>query len=150
MCLKNNVELVQKVVDTKSSSNSFAVQKTSLQFFFSRPSPLRLSPGRHTVFVLMNELAKCMKQRPSLGSQKRSADHYTVRSLVRPISEKQHKPNKPKNKQNTQRNRHRSKDSSVGADNLCANELRDLAKKKKENFIANEFPFQKHSSSSPS
>ena len=51
-------------------------------FLFFRPSPLRLSPGRHTVFVLMNELVKCMKQRPSLGSQKRSADHYAVRSLV--------------------------------------------------------------------
>ena len=24
--------------------------------FFFRPSPSRLSPGRHTVFVLMNEL----------------------------------------------------------------------------------------------
>ena len=34
------------------------------------------------------------------------------------ISEKQHKPNKPKSEQNTQRNRHRSKDSSVGAGNL--------------------------------
>ena len=86
---------------------------------FFRPSPLRLSPGRHTVFVLMNELVKCMKQRPSLGSQKRSADHYAVRSLVRPINEKQHKPNKPKHEQNPQRNRHRSKDSSVGAGNFA-------------------------------
>ena len=106
------------------------VLKAFLLFFF-RPSPLWLSPGRHTVFVLVNELAKCMKQYPSLGSQKRSADHYAVRSLVRPISEKQHKQNKPKNKQNTRRNRHRSKDSSVGAGNLCANELRDLAKQQK-------------------
>ena len=65
------------------------------KLLFFRPSPLRLSPGRHTVFVLINELAKC-KQRPSLGSQKRSADHYAVRSLVRPINEKQHKPNNPK------------------------------------------------------
>ena len=93
------------------------VKKTAKLFF--RPSPLRLSPGRHTVFVLMNELVKCMKQRPSLGSQKRSADHYAVRSLVRPINEKQHKLNKPKHEQNPQRNRHRSKDSSVGADNFA-------------------------------
>ena len=108
-----------------------ALPNTCFTAFFFRPSPLRLSPGRHTVFVLVNELANCMKQHPSLGRQKRSVDHYAVRCLVRPISEKQHKQNKPKNKQNTRRNRHRSKDSSVGAGNLCANELRDLAKQQK-------------------
>ena len=99
-------------------------------FFFPSFASAALARSSHSV-VLMNELAKCMKQRPSLRSQKRSADHYAVRSLVRPISEKQHKPNKPKSEQNTQRNRHRSKDSSVGAGNLCANELRDLAKQQK-------------------
>ena len=93
-------------------------------FFFPSFASAALARSSHSV-ALMNELAKCMKQRPSLRSQKRSADHYAVRSLVRPISEKQHKPNKPKSEQNTQRNRHRSKDSSVAAGNLCANELRD-------------------------
>ena len=80
--------------------------------FFPSFASAALARSSHSV-VLMNELAKCMKQRPSLGSQKRSADRYAVRSLVRPISEKQHNPNKPKSEQNTQRNRHRSKESSV-------------------------------------
>ena len=34
----------------------FCGHKRATVLFF-RPSPLRLSPGRHTVFVLMNELA---------------------------------------------------------------------------------------------
>ena len=39
---------------------------------FFRPSPSRLSPGRNTVFVPLNELCKVLSS-PALGSQKRAS-----------------------------------------------------------------------------
>ena len=71
---------------------------------------------------------------PSLGSRKWSADHYAVRSLVRPIREETQKQSKTtKTKPTKPSERSTDKDSSNGAGNLCANELRDLARKQKTN-----------------
>ena len=51
--------------------------------FFFRPTPLWLLPGRRT--LLCDERIKQMHiLYPTLGSRKWSADHYAVRSLVRP------------------------------------------------------------------
>ena len=109
-------------------ANSF-ISTTLCDFFFPSFASAALARSSHNV-VLMNELSKCMKQRPSLGSRKRSADHYAVRSLVRPVSKKQDKTKKPKSPQKPSENG-TDQDSSNGAGNLCANELRDLAQQQK-------------------
>ena len=46
-------------------------RESRTQCFFFRPSPSRLSPGRNTVFVPLNELCNVLYV-PSLGSQKRA------------------------------------------------------------------------------
>ena len=71
---------------------------------------------------------------PSLGSRKWSADHYAVRSLVRPKRQETQKQSKTtKTKPTKPGDRCTDKDSSNRAGNLCANELRDLAQKQRNN-----------------
>ena len=113
--------------------------------FFFRPSPSRLSPGRNTVFVPLNELC-IVQQHPSLGSLKRAqtitqskksslgCKQRTKGQNNRPKTDKTSKKqthntkkNKPTNKKHkTPRNigRALSKEGS-----LCADELKkDLQK----------------------
>ena len=70
-------------------------------------------------------------QCPSLGSLKWSADHYAVRSHVRPKRQETQKQSKTtKTKPAKPSERSTDKDSSNRAGNLCANELRYLAQNK--------------------
>ena len=71
------------------------VLQAVLPFFF-RPSPSRLSPGRNTVFVPLNELCKVLYV-PHWES-KESVDQYTVRHIQTEVSNRK-KTNE--NKQNT-------------------------------------------------
>ena len=89
---------------------------------FFRPSPPRLSPGRNTVFVPLNELCKVLYV-PSLGSQKRA--RTSTRSIqsnlgCKPKSETRSPKNKQDKTKNTQKTKTKHKNHPAVMDVLLA------------------------------
>ena len=74
---------------------------------FFRPSPSRLSPGRHTVFVLMNELDNAWISIPHWGVERgaRTITQSGIHNGVRPKAKQNKKKNKATTKPTTKPNK---------------------------------------------
>ena len=123
--------------------SSLTLRRSASSVSFFRPSPSRLSPGRKTVFVPVNELGIAY-QHPALGSQKRA--RTITQSMIQSGVQKQrsdpntnkttktrNKPPKKQNKSNKTKNTPFDGRALSEQGSLCAHELgNDLAESNTE------------------
>ena len=84
-------------------SGLLATQWAELEVVVFFPSFASAALARSSHSVCADErISQCMKQRPSLGSQKRSADHYAVQSPYRGRNEAKQNKSQTKKQQNRQ------------------------------------------------